>query len=146
CDSLCDAHRIFEVDTSLAIQPHVMADEAGRCGSFAARPNGWIFPLKHADMALDPFDGNQDVIGGGRACPGSSIGHVVKVRLRDGQVTPLTDPSNEASVQHVSTRNLDRPGWDYVGYYKVDGERFSDEVVAVKLDGSRSVERLAHKH
>ena len=146
-DTIADLHRIYEVDpNTLALKPHAMASSSLRCGSFAARPNGWIFPLKHADMALDPFDGNQDVIVGGRSCPGSSIGHVVKVRLRDGQVTPLTDPSNEASVQHVSTRNLDRPGWAYVGYYKVDGERFSDEVVAVKLDGSRSVERLAHKH
>jgi len=123
-----------------------MATPSLRCGSFQGRPNGWIFPLKHADMALDPFDGNEDVIVGGRSCPGSSIGRVVMVRLRDGKVTPLTDPTNEASVSHVSTRNLERPGWAYVSYFKADGKCFNDEIVAVKLDGSGSVERYTHKH
>ena len=146
-DTTADVHRVYEVDpATLALAPHRMATASLRCGSFGGRPNGWIFPLKHSDMALDPFDGNQDVIVGGRSCPGASMGRVVKVRLSDGRVTPLTDPSNEASVSHVSTRNLERPGWAYVSYLKVEGKCFSDEVVAVKLDGSRSVERIAHKH
>ena len=146
-DSTADAHRVYEVDpNSLALKPHVMAAGSVRCGSFAKRPNGWIFPLKHADMALDPFDQGEDIIVGGRACPGSSLGHVLKVRLRDGRLTALTDPSNESSVYHVSTRNLDRPGWAYVGYYPVSGKRFNDEIVAVKLDGSRAVERYGHTH
>src|SRR5262249_30711646 len=106
CDTTCDMHRIFEVDSGLVIRPHDMASSSLRCGSFALRPNGWIFPLKHADMALDPFDHDEDVLMGGRACPGSRIGHVVKVRLRDGMVTALTDPTNEASFMHGSTRNL----------------------------------------
>src|SRR6185312_14178068 len=56
-DSTRDAQRIYEVDpVTLEIRPHAMANEALRCGSFAARPNGWITPLKHADMALDPDD------------------------------------------------------------------------------------------
>ncbi|HKQ56319.1 MAG TPA: T9SS type A sorting domain-containing protein [Candidatus Eisenbacteria bacterium] len=142
-----DLHRIFEIDPeTLELRPHAMAAGSERCDEFAGRPNGYIFPLKHADLAMNPFDGNQDVIIGGRACPGSSIGKVVMVRLSDGKVTPLTDSGNEAAVQHVSTRNLDRPGWAYVGYYKQDGKRFSDEIVAVKMDGSRTVERIAHKH
>jgi len=147
CDTLCDMHRIFEVDSTLAIRPHRMADNALRCGSFAARPNGWVFPLKHADMAVDPFDNNEDVLVGGRACPGSSLGRVVKVRLRDGQVTELTDPSNEASYSHGSARNTQRPGWFYVTYAKASGStgrRFAGEIVAVKLDGSRTVQRFGH--
>jgi hypothetical protein len=146
-DTTADLHRIYEVDPkTLALAPHRMADASPRCGSFASRPNGWISPLKHADLAVNPFDGGQDVVIGGRACPGSGIGRVVMVRLSDGRVTALTDPRNEAPVQHVSTRNLDRPGWAYVSYYKVDGRRFSDEIVAVKMDGSGAVERIAHKH
>src|SRR6266850_3600643 len=146
-DTTEEMHRIFEVDlATLAIRPHAMAATSPRCGSFAARPNGWIFPLKHADLALDPFDHNEDVIVGGRGCPGSRIGRVVKVRLRDGQVTALTDAAREAPVSHVSTRNLDRPGWAYVSYYEADSMRFGDEIVAVKLDGSLTVERLAHAH
>jgi hypothetical protein len=140
-----DMHRIFEVDpVTLALRPHAMAPGSLRCDTFQERTDGWIYPLKHADMALDPFDDDEDVIIGGRSCPGSSLGRVVKVRLRDGKVTALTDPDGEPSVQHVSTRNLDRPGWAYVGYYESDGKRFSDEIVAVRLDGG-AYERLAHK-
>ncbi len=149
CDTLCDMHRIFEVDSSLAIRPHPMADASLRCGSFATRPNGWIFPLKHADMALDPFDNNEDVIIGGRACPGSNIGHVVKVRLRDGLVTPLTSSVNEPAYAHGSARNVTRPGWFYVTYSRdpvYAGRKYFGEVVAVKLDGSGAVQRFAHFH
>ena len=147
CDTTCDLHRIYEVDSALVIRPHDMDAGALRCGSFAARPNGWVFPLKHADMALDPFDGNEDVLIGGRACPGSRIGRVVKVRLRDGKVTPLTDPANEASFMHGSARNTLRPGWFYVTYGRGQpGMRFNAEIVAVKLDGSGTVERFGHYH
>jgi hypothetical protein len=142
-----DIHRIYEVDpVTLGVRPHVMASSSLRCDTFASRPYGWIFGQKHADMTLDPFDNNEDVMIGGRSCPGSSIGHVVKVRLRDGKVTALTDPTNESSILHVSTRNADRLGWAYVSWYKVPGTRFSDELIAVKLDGSRAVERYVHLH
>jgi len=149
CDTLCDLHRIFEVDSGLVIRPHNMADGSMRCGSFQARPNGWIFPLKHADLALDPDDGSEDVLLGGRACIGSKIGHVVKVRLRDGQVTSLTNPVNEPAYSHGSTRNLTRPGWFYVTYSRdpvYEGFRFWGEVVAVRTDGSGSVQRFGHYH
>jgi WD40 repeat protein len=147
CDTLCDLHRIFEVDSGLVIRPHNMASNSLRCGSFAARPNGWVFPLKHADMALDPFDGNEDVLIGGRACPGSNLGRTVKVRLRDGKVTPLTDPKNEASFMHASARNTARPGWVYVSYARgMPGKRYNGEILAVKLDGSGQVERFGFYH
>jgi hypothetical protein len=145
-DTTQDMHRIFAVDpVTLELSPQSMDPASLRCGSFEARTDGWIYPLKHADMALDPFDGDEDVIIGGRSCPGSRLGRVVKVRLRDGRVTALTDPTNEPSFQHASARNLERPGWVYVGYYKADGRKYSDEIVAVKLDGSGTVERYAHK-
>ena len=149
CDTLCDMHRIFEVDSGLVIRPHNMEARSLRCGSFVARPNGWVFPLKHADMALDPFDQNEDVLIGGRACPGSTLGRVVKVRLRDGLVTALTDPANEAGYSHGSARNTARPGWFYVTYGRDPafvGRRFYSEIVAVKLDGSKSVQRFGHYH
>ena len=149
CISLCDPHRIFEVDTSLVIRPHNMADASLRCGPFVARPNGWIFPLKHADMTFDVDDDNEDIVIGGRSCPGSTIGHVVKVRLRDGQVTALTNPVNEPSYSHGSARNLLRPGWFYVTYSrdpKFQGSRFWGEVVALRTDGSGQVQRFGHYH
>jgi hypothetical protein len=141
-----DMHRIYDVDpATLALKVHNMADASDRC-CFQGRPNGWIFPLKHADLASDPFDNNEDVLVGGRSCLDSDLGPVVKVRLRDGAVTPLTFGDNQSAVFHVSTRNTDRPGWAYVSWYKVDGKRFSDEIVAVKMDGSQTVERLCHMH
>ena len=149
CDTLCDMHRIFEVDTSLTIRPHLMSATALRCGSFATRTEGWIFPLKHADLASDPFDGNEDVIIGGRACPGSRLGHVVKVRLRDGQVTSLTDARNEAPYSHGSARNTRRPGWFYATFTRdpsYAGSRFWGETAALKIDGSGEVQRFAHYH
>jgi hypothetical protein len=149
CDTICDLHRIFSVDSALVIRPHAMAGSSLRCGSFAGRPNGWTFPLKHADMARDPFDGDEDVLVGGRACPGSRLGRVVKVRLRDGHVTELTDPDNEASFSHASARNTLRPGWVYVTYGRGAanrGRRFAGEIVAVKLDGSGTVQRFGHTH
>jgi len=146
-DTTADMHRIFDVDpVTLALSPHPMGQSSPRCGPFEARPNGWVFPLKHSDIAMDPFDHDEDIIVGGRACPGSTIGRVVKVRLRDGAVTALTDPGNEAAVSHVSTRNSDRPGWAYVSYFKAPGKRYSGEIDAVKLDGSRQVERYAFAH
>ncbi len=146
-DTIEDAHRIYDVDPpTLALTPHVMAATSLRCGSFAARPNGWIFPVKHCDLSRNPFDDDEDVVIGGRSCPGSSIGHTVMIRMRDGQVTPLTDPKNEAPFFHASAQNLDRPGWVYVSYFKAEGRRFSDEILAVKMDGSQTVERICHTH
>ena len=146
-DTTADLHRIFEVDPqTLAISPHLMADASLRCGSFQLRPNGWVFPIKHGDLATDPSDGGEDVLVGGRACPGSDLGHVEKVRLRDGRVTPLTDPVDEAPFSHVSARNTDRPGWIYASYFRAPGKRFNEEIVAIKLDGSGEVEEWAHYH
>ncbi|MEQ1831865.1 MAG: hypothetical protein ABL977_02335 [Candidatus Eisenbacteria bacterium] len=149
CDTLYDLHRVFEVDSGLVIRSHRMDASALRCGSFAARTEGWTFPLKHADLAADPFDGNEDVLIGGRACPGSQLGHVVKVRLRDGKVTSLTDPRNEAPYSHGSARNTRRPGWFYVTCTRdpfYQGSRFWGETVALKIDGSGEVQRFAHYH
>jgi hypothetical protein len=149
CDTLCDLHRIYKVEDDLSIHVQNMADNSLRCGSFAARPNGWIFPLKHADVAYDPYDNNEEVVIGGRACPGSTLGRVVKVRLRDGKVTGLSDPDNEPPYVHGSARNIDRPGWFYVTYTSDStetGSRFFGEVVAVKTDGSGEVQRFAHYH
>lgn len=147
-----DYVQVFDVDPlTLVLTPRAMPGAAPRCNGTAA--NGFLYDVGHADMALNPFDNNEDVIIGQEHCGnrgdvlnGQNIGSVVLVRLRDGRLTSLTDGKNEAYAHHVSTRNLRRPGWAYVSYYKQDGERFNDEVVAVKMDGSQTVERLSHKH
>lgn len=147
-----DYPRVFDIDpNTLALTPHVYPSGTPECQGHAPA-NGFILDLGHADFALDPFDGNADVLIGQRSsgCPSSvngvPMGGVVKVRIRDGFVTMLTNPNNEAFPHHISTRNLDRPGWAYVSYYPEPGKRFDDEVIAVKMDGSFTVERLAHQH
>ncbi len=147
-----DYPRVFDIDPqTLALTPHAYPASTPECLSHDPA-NGFILDLGHADFALNPFDANQDVLIGQRSsgCPssvnGAPMAGVVMVRLRDGFVTMLTNPTNEAFPHHISTRNLDRPGWVYVSYYPGPGQRFNDEIVAIKMDGSLAVERLAHIH
>jgi len=147
-----DNIRVFDVDPStLVLAPHVMPTGSYRCAGTAGA--GYIYSLGHADVAINPFDNEEDVIVGqdechlsGQTVNGVRIGHVLMVRLRDDNIVALTDPTNEAYAHHISTRNLNRPGWAYVDFFQEDGKRFSDEVIAVKLDGSKAVQRFAHKH
>ena len=145
-----DYLRIYDIDpATLAFAPRPLPAGAANCHGTPA--GGFIYDVGHADMTLNPFDGKADIIVGqehchnaGRVVAGKLLGRVMMVRLRDGAITPLTDPTNEAYPNHVSTRNSDRLGWAYVSYYPAPGKRFSDEIVAVKLDGSKAVERFAH--
>jgi chitodextrinase len=148
-----DHTRVFDVNPkTLALTPRLMPSTSPQCGSNQTAAAGYIYNVGHADMTLNPFDNNEDVIVGQRRswCPssvdGKAMGTVVMVRLKDNTVTTLVDPNNEAYAHHISTRNYDRPGWAYVGYYPQSGKRFNDEIIAVKLDGSKTVERLAHQH
>ncbi len=147
-----DIPRVFDVNPeTLALTARALPSGSPRCHGTAAQ--GFIYDLGHADMTLNPFDGDEDVIIGQESCGNSGrrvngvvMSSVVMVRLRDGVATPLTNPSNEAQAHHISTRNYDRPGWVYIGYHVAPGETFNDEIVAVKLDGSATAERFAHKH
>jgi hypothetical protein len=154
--------RVFDVNpVTLALTPHVFSWSYSNVMGSAAK--GFIWSMGHADMALNPFDHHQDyIIGvngtsnygavpGVRLVPGATgIGQIVMVRLSDGAVTSLTNPNNEARASHVSTRNVDRPGWVYVTYHSGGeagpGQRFADEIVAIRLDGSGKVEQFAHYH
>ena len=147
-----DWQQVLDVDpNTLALAPRPMPAAAYRCHGTAAQ--GFIEDLGHPDVTLNPFDNNEDVVIGQEHCGnigstvnGVLVGGVMMVRLRDGAITPLSNPTNEAYPYHISTRNLDRPGWVYVTYWPSPGQRFDDELVAVKLDGSGSVERYAHSH
>ena len=147
-----ESMRVLDVDpVTLALTSRVMPSTAPRCGGSAAL--GFIYEIGHGDMAKNPFDNNEDVLIGQEHCGnrgemlnGKLMGGVVMIRLKDGAVTSLTDPTNEAYPHHVSTRNLQRPGWAYVTYFPEPGKRFTDEIIAVKLDGSKSVQRFAHDH
>ena len=146
------AAQVFDVHpTTLALTPRPLTKIYPGCIGTAS--GGYMYWLGHSDMTLNPYDNNEDVLIGKEHCgnlgavvDGKLVGGVVMIRLRDGLMTPLTDPTNEAEVRHVSTRNYDRLGWAYVGYVPTPGTRFQDEIVAVRLDGSQAVERLAHTH
>jgi len=96
----------------------------------------------HYDLTID---GNGDDVAVGVSKSRPDDGRVIKRRLRDGEVTVLT-PGGYAG--HSSARNVRRPGWAYVTYQHrgPTWPPYWDEVVAVKLDGSMTVERIAHLH
>lgn len=146
-----DYNRIFDVDrATLTLRPHA---EAGTVCHGAAS-DGFIYDLGHQDVALNPFDNNEDVMIGqdhcrraGEMVAGKVLGDVVLVRLRDGAIMPLTDAINEAHAYHISGRATGRQGWVYVSYFEhQEGRRFNQELIAVKMDGSKAVERWAHLH
>jgi len=96
----------------------------------------------HYDLTLDEH-GDDIAVGVSKSPPDS--GRVISRRLRDGQVTILT---NGGYATHISTRNVARPGWAYVSFQNrgPDWPPYWDEVAAVKLDGSMTMERIAHLH
>jgi hypothetical protein len=143
-----DRLRVFDINsTTLAITPRPTLPNSVQCSCSTCTGDGWLFGLGHADMTFNPFDANEEVIIGQMECAtGGSLGNVAMVRLRDNKVVTLTKGSNEAWPFHISTRNFKRPGWAYVTYWPGSGSRFNDEIIAVKMDGSGSVERLAHTH
>jgi hypothetical protein len=99
----------------------------------------------HGDMTID-VDGSDVYVGISKADPDKY--HIIKRRLEDGAVTDLA-PYGEG--QHASIRNTGRPGWVFVSYAgshpEVAGQParapFYQEVVALRIDGSGMVRRIA---
>ncbi|MCU4181744.1 hypothetical protein [Bosea sp. BH3] len=99
----------------------------------------------HGDMTVDA-DGSEVYVGISKSDPDKW--HIIKRRLSDGVVTKLAPAGYGA---HASTRNINRPGWVFVSYEgtyaKVLGASgyapFYQEVVALRLDGSGEVRRIA---
>jgi hypothetical protein len=96
----------------------------------------------HYDLTIDA---KGDDVAVGVSNSTSDEGRVIKRRLSDGAVTILT-PSGYAG--HSSTRNIQRPGWVYSTYQHQEAawKPYWQEVIAIKLDGSMTVERIAHLH
>ncbi len=96
----------------------------------------------HFDTQVDE-QGNEVIVGVGKSDPYK--GMVIKRRLADGTITVLVD---RGYASHTSGRCIRRKNWVYVTYQIRDGNSwwpFRNEVVAVKLDGSR-IERLGNLH
>jgi hypothetical protein len=102
----------------------------------------------HGDMTIDT-DGSDVYVGISKAEPDKS--KIIKRRLRDGAVTVL---SPAGSAQDVSLRCTNLPGWAFVTYGSsfeaVSARRawspFYREVVALRIDGSGEVKRIAQTH
>lgn len=93
----------------------------------------------HYDLAVDS-NGDEVAIGVSKSAPDDGL--VIKRRLRDGQVTRLTDAGY---ASHTSTRNVALPDWAIVTYQGElrDYPPFANEVVAVRTDGSLQRRRIS---
>jgi hypothetical protein len=99
----------------------------------------------HGDMTIDA-DGSDVYVGISKSDPDKW--HVIKRRIEDGAVTVLA-PYGYAS--HASLRNASRGSWVFLSYEgeygKVAGKPgrapFYQEIVAVKIDGSGEIRRIA---
>ena len=96
----------------------------------------------HFDTQIDE-QGDEVIVGVGKTAPYN--GMVIKRRLADGAITVLVD---QGYASHTSGRAIGRKNWVYVTYQLRDNSSwwpFRNEIVAVKLDGSR-IERLGNLH
>jgi hypothetical protein len=99
----------------------------------------------HGDMAIDA-DGADIYVGISKSPPDEF--HIIKRRLDNGNVTVLA-PYGDAS--HVSARNILWPGWVFVSYQGSFEHTFAQrypapfysEVVAIRIDGSGDIRRIA---
>ncbi|MDX6587373.1 MAG: hypothetical protein QOI31_1846 [Solirubrobacterales bacterium] len=74
---------------------------------------------------------------------------IISADLTDGTRTVLLPASLIAYPIHVSCRNTERPGWAYLSeYFDSEAPRLAnyDEVFAVRMDGSGTIQRFAHEH
>jgi hypothetical protein len=101
----------------------------------------------HGDLTVDS-DGSDVYVGISKSDPDKY--QVIKRRLSDGVVTVLT-PRGHA--QHASVRNIRQPGWVFLSYggsYEKAGRPksapFYLEIVALRIDGSGQIRRVAHTH
>lgn len=99
----------------------------------------------HGDMTVDA-DGSEIYVGISKSYPDSY--QVIKRRLSDGKVTSLMK-YGEAS--HASLRALNKPGWVFLSYggdpnvvsARPEMAPYAREVIALRLDGSGEVRRIA---
>ena len=104
----------------------------------------------HADLGYDT-QGNEVLVHYGNTSGNYSIGYT---RLDTGGTLgtfSFTGATGDRGLWggHISTRNIDRPGWAYVSDqgHPTDVNRYeaTREIFAIKLDGSNTIQRFA-KH
>lgn len=114
----------------------------------------WQKPLGagHSDLAVDEND--DEILVMDYYDDATNSGWIKKFRLADGKETKLLE-LNWSFDLHESCRNTARRGWCIVSTFDGEGRLtddaaswlpFEDEVFMLKLDGSGTVQRLAHHH
>jgi hypothetical protein len=96
---------------------------------------------RHGDNALDQ-NGNEIYVS-------NNAPNVVAFNLATGAATRLLGGTTAFEYGHVSGRNIDRPGWIYLSVFDntaTAGRPGHDQVVAVKTDGSGTVEVFGFSH
>jgi hypothetical protein len=98
------------------------------------------YTFGHYDLGVDP-SGNEVAVGAVGQSPYSH--HFIARRLSDGSIIDLTPTGVTSYNWHVSTRATKRPGWAYAATNDRTGYPLDGDVYAIKLDGSKQVERWA---
>jgi len=109
------------------------------------------WPMGHMDIGYDTngremavgYSANWYVCHNGTDLVTSPLkGQLAGAYLDNGSAAQL-GYGDDYAISHVSTRNLDRPGWAYVW---VQRGTMQDEIVAHMVDGSYGVQRFGHLH
>jgi hypothetical protein len=146
-----DGNRIYDVNMEeLTVKLRPLPADSPGCQE-RKTADGYAMDVANLAFVVNSFDNNEEVIVGERrtwcnTAYGKPLGSVVMVRLKDNKVTSLTDSDNEAEAIQMSGQAYEQPGWVYATFQPAAGKPFDSEIVAIKLDGSGEVERLAHTH
>jgi len=101
---------------------------------------------KHGDLGIDT-NGNDVYVTFGDDVTRPNDYFIKMIRLSDSNVTPLFYYTADNGVWngHISCRNTSRHGWVYIteGCCQTIGMR---EIIALKLDGSDTIERFGYHH
>ncbi len=98
------------------------------------------YTFGHYDLGIDPA-GNEVAFGAVGQSPYAH--HFIARKLSDGTIADLTGAVTTYNW-HAGTRNTAHPGWGYEAVNDNGGYPFDGEIDAIKLDGSKTVLRLAH--
>ena len=100
----------------------------------------------HYDLAVSD-DGREIAVGVAKTgLPEISAGSIISRDVESGEIELLL---SGGYASHISCRNLGLPGWAFVTYPQIDTAvypPFSDELVAVRTDGSGEFRRLCQLH
>ena len=103
---------------------------------------------QHGDLGVDAY-GNEVIVEYGNQSEWDEDHSLYMARLDGGGMTFLFPYVNNRGIWggHISTRNLDRPGWAYISEQCCSSNPVAPrEMFAIKLDDSGTIERYGKHH